>query len=81
MSDEKIVYPAATDHGSVLKPDQLAVIWDAHEDFALHMPNVDENTGIEEPATALIACMVRLSNEPEFMDEMLEWFAEQATEE
>lgn len=76
MSEKNYEFPAATDHGSVLPPDQVAVTFDEENGYQILLPQSDQDDRLPEGAAALIAVTMRLTEDPEFYDDMLQWFAD-----
>jgi hypothetical protein len=72
MAERKHTFPAVSDHGTVLKPDQVAVAFDPEKGYEILLP---PDTGGELPpqAVALVAAAVRLSDDQDFLKEMVEW--------
>jgi len=76
MSQEKPVFPAETDRGTVLQPDQVAIVCDEHSGYKFLIPDRDDNAEIPDKAAAIIAAAMRLDDDEDFCKEMLKWFEE-----
>ena len=68
----------STDQGTILPPMSWGVLWHPDQGWALLTPG-EGNTPdpVPEEALALTAAFLRLEREPEFRDEMAEWFKAQ----
>lgn len=66
-----------TDSGTVLRPDQAAMVYDDEYGFQFLVPNYCPDAVVPPEVLALIAVTLRLSHEPEFLEAQLEWMQEQ----
>ena len=76
MSGKKYTHPAASDHGTVLEAHQVAVTYDEENGYQIMLPHHEEDDTMPEGAAVLVAVAMRLTDDPEFYAEMLEWFEE-----
>lgn len=65
---------AETDEGMLLKKGTYAMAWDPEEGYSIYTPNLRESDFMPAEGVALLACLVRLENDPDFKSEMLKWF-------
>ncbi len=65
----------STDHGTVVAPTDWATIWSPDKGWLFLVPG-DKNIPdgiVPDEALALTAAFLRLSREPEFVEECLDW--------
>ena len=67
-----------TDHGSVLKPDEAALVWSPRTGFTLLLPQRKGDEEVPEAELLLAAILVRLG-EDEFRADLLAQFEQNTT--
>ena len=68
---------AHSDHGTVLKPRQAAIVFDEEDGFRFLMPEYGEDEQVPE-GTMLLAAVLIKSSDKEWVAAMLEEFRSQA---
>ena len=66
------------DGGTVLQPDDIAIIVKADGQPVLAVPKFGDHEDVPEHVLALTAMFIRWQREPEWVDELAQWFKEQA---
>ena len=70
-------HEAHAEQGSVLPPDVAAVTADAEGNFGLFLPHLPPDDDVPRSILLLVAVLSR-SSDPEWVDEMIEWFTAEA---
>ncbi|MDI3306254.1 MAG: hypothetical protein QJR07_04055 [Acetobacteraceae bacterium] len=70
-------HKAHAEQGSVLPPDAAAVTVDAEGNFGLLLPHLPPDAEVPRGVLLLVAVLTR-SSDPEWVEEMIEWFTAQA---
>lgn len=68
---------ASTDEGLLLAKGSYAIEWNPDEGYSMYTPSeeiANAAGGVPQEALAMLACLVRLQNDPEFAFEMVSWF-------
>jgi len=58
---------------AVIGKDEFAVMWSEAEGYKIVMPSMPPDATIPDPALALMGAFVRLTHDPEFVQECLDW--------
>jgi hypothetical protein len=66
---------AYSDHGTVLDENECAIVsTDNMTQVNVLMPNFEDDAKVPPLVIYLFACAVRYDKDPEFVQEMIEWF-------
>ena len=58
---------------TILEPDEVAVVYTKNKGYKFLIPDTLDGEEVPDEAAVLVATAMRLSNDEEFYQEMLEW--------
>lgn len=70
----KMAHEAETDHGTVLKPDEYAVVYSPENGYQIFMPKLANDATVDPIGLAMLAAFVRLEQDEDFREEITKWF-------
>ena len=65
---------AHSDVGTVLQPDEFCGIWSPTEGYYFLMPDQPSEARLPDAALALIAAVMRLHDDEDFRQEVVDWW-------
>jgi len=72
--DEEVKEP------TILKPDQVAVVYDEKDGYQILLPHYEDESTIPEQAAVLVAAGMRLTDDEDFYKNLLHWMEQRQKE-
>lgn len=65
---------------TILKPDQVAVVYDEKDGYKILLPQYKDEAKMPEQAAALVAAGMRLNDDEDFYQDLLHWMEQRRKE-